>query len=219
MKKVQILGLFHSGTNLLINMIQNNCGVIDDPQNVVDVSENMFCWKHTLRELLINETIKQNPDHLFIIIYKNVYNWMFSVAIDPIDLKFEKGIFGKCRLLNLEFDNIVDFHNRYNQMYKRLLTKFPQQVVLLDYYKLIQKENVLDYLKPKLATLGLYLKDEQSVLAKLDRPSKTTGVRNSQEAINKYDLIQQTMKATLVSYPDILEHHLNTDLMTYFESL
>lgn len=219
MKRVQVLGPFHSGTNLLLNMITNNCMDINRPEDPVDVSENMFAWKHTLRELHLNEVAIESPDNVFIIIYKNVYNWIFSIALQPIDIKLEEGLLGKCSMLTHECKNIIELYNKYYNMYKRLLETYPNNFVMIDYYKFIQGETTIDYIRPKLEKIGLKLKDEKLVLEKLNKPSKqNNSVQNSKEALDKYFLVQKTMKKVLVSYPHMMSS-LDTELMDYFGSL
>jgi len=219
MKKVQVLGPFNSGTNLLIKMLVNNCIEIEKPGDKVVVCENILMWKHTLRHQFIRKRALESKNHVFIIVYKNIYNWLFSVAISPYDIQIPKGLFGKLKMMNLEYNNIVDLHNHYCSMHKKLLEEFPDQIVAIDYFKLIQKEGLIDYLKPKLEKIGLKLKDEKNVVEKLDRPCKFENtVKNSNQALDKYHLVQEMMKSTIASHPDIAKC-INFELMDYFENL
>jgi len=219
MKKVQVLGPFNSGTNLLIKMLVDNCIDLEKPDDKVFVCENMLMWKHTLRDYFIKRRAIENRDHVYIVIHKNIYNWLFSVAINPLDISIPKGLFGKAQMQNCDYDNLVHLHNRYYKMYKELLEEFPDQIVAIDYYKLIQKDGLINYLKPKLEKIRLKFLDEKRALSKLDNPSKNeNSVQNSHQALNKYHLVQETMKTTLASFPSVADS-IDTNLMDHFENL
>lgn len=218
MKKVQVLGPFNSGTNLLINILIGNCTTLQKPGEKVEVSENMISWKHTLRWYHVKATLENNPDTLVIIIYKNLYNWMMSMGICSHDILIPKGMAGKCSLLNLEFDNIVECHNVYHRMYKNLHEKFPKQVVVINYYKLIQKDNIINYLRSKLEKIGLDIISDDHVLNKISGSARGHSVSSSDEAFDKYSIVQEAMKKTIASNAD-LKKSLDIGLMDYFEKL
>lgn len=219
MKKLQVLGPFHSGTNLLLKMLIDNCEDLDNPDdNKVDISENLLSWKHTLRIWYIDGLLQEKKENVLVLIYKNMYNWMMSMALDPIDVKLEKGLSGKCKMLNLEFENIIQMYNRYYRMYKFFLEKHPRQVVVLHYYKMIQKDTGPSYIRSKLESIGVQLVSEEMILEKLGCASRRESVANSSEAVDKYSLVQQTMQKSMASYPR-LKSFIEQDLIDYFEEL
>lgn len=127
MKKLQVLGPFNSGTNLLLDMFQNNCIDVNDCK-VIDISSNILSWKHTLCIQFIRQKLKASPDHVIIVMYKNLYNWIYSVHRNPYDIRIDNGIYGKVALLNIECENIVNLYNRYLTTYQHILKEFQNRL-------------------------------------------------------------------------------------------
>jgi hypothetical protein len=93
-RTIKIVGPFNTGTNLLANIINSD--------NCVDLLSNSTCSllrqtthdatnfdKHTVN---ISEIIQylQNEKNLVIIMYKNVYNWLYSIKKAQYSLKGDK---------------------------------------------------------------------------------------------------------------------------------
>jgi len=122
MKQLQVMGPFNSGTNLLIRILMENCEDITSG-SLVNISENMCFWKHTLRRDFIDAHI-HDPDKIFIILFKHLYNWIPSIEKNPYDIIFlDHDIMGSIQMQNFRYDNIVQLYNRYYRLYRDLLEK------------------------------------------------------------------------------------------------
>ena len=111
--KVQVLGPFNSGTNILLLILMDNC--VDRWGRKIFSSENMLMWKHTLRTDFIANAISK-PTNLFIILYKRVYNWIDSIHRNSYDIILHDGAFGKATMQGIPYDNLVVLYNRYYEM-------------------------------------------------------------------------------------------------------
>ena len=73
--KIQILGPFNTGTNLLAKILKKN---INQDIKIHREGHTLF-WKHTIDRSKIDEYIESNPDTLFICLYKPIQNWICSM--------------------------------------------------------------------------------------------------------------------------------------------
>lgn len=214
--KIQVMGPFNSGTNLVTDILMDNS--IDMKDEKVETCENMLMWKHTLRTDFIANKIKI-PTNLFIIMYKNVYNWLFSIQKNPYDITLNNGICGTAEMQGFKYDNVIQLHNRYYNMYRSMLKDYPKQVVYLDYYKIIQ-ENPTEYINSKLEKIGVRIKDVKKIEKVLSEPSKNHGkdcVKNASDARWKYDRVQSMMKTYVSSNPR-MRSMIRNDIMEWFEN-
>lgn len=210
--RVQVMGPFNTGTNLLLQMMQDNC--VDEDENPVKSSENMLFWKHTLRTDFIGKAL-ESPDNRFIIMYKRVYNWVYSVQRNSYDIQLHDGIYDKVTMQGRCYDNILQLYNRYYDMYKEMLLKHPDQVIFLDYGKMISSP---EYIVKRLSQIGLTLKDKSVILAVLSKPSKIHGkgnVMNAKEALDRYEQVFALVKIIVDNHS--MSSCLRKDLMDWFD--
>ena len=111
-KRIHIIGPFNTGTNLLFNII-NNSECIDLTQNITFTIEHQHkpFGKHTL-EIKTIETYLNNPDNLLIIMYKNIYNWLYSIKKEEYDIIYTK-LFLPVELYGKKFPNMIELYNFY----------------------------------------------------------------------------------------------------------
>lgn len=215
--KVQVLGPFNSGTNILLNMLTDNC--MDKWDRPVLTSENMLMWKHTLRTDFIANAFA-NPNNLFIILYKRVYNWIDSIERNSYDIFLDEGAFGKATMQGITYDNLVLLYNRYYDMYKKMLEEHSQHVVFLDYYKMIQEETAEEYIQEKLKRIGLRLVDPSVIHCVLRTPSKNHGkgvVQNANEAVERYDNISKKIMYIMICDHPSVKECVRPEIMKWFD--
>ena len=200
MKNIQILGPFNTGTNLIVKILQSigaRCTACSE----------RLTWKHRIYKEKLEECIINNKNTLFICMYKPIYQWIESVKKHPYEITWNKDIYSKCyfegvnrtcrpaRELNqFEYENIVELYNIYYLTYKYLIEKY-NNVIQIDYYKLLDKENVEKYIEDKIPFLNI--KDKQNIINDiLNRPSKCHGapVNNYEEALKKKERIDNNFK-------------------------
>lgn len=118
--------------------------------------------------------------------YKPIYHWIESIKKHPYDIKWNKDIYIKCTFKDkTEYKNIVELYNSYYLTYKYLIEKY-NNVIWIDYYKLLDKENVKKYIEDKLSSFNIKI-NENNINDILNKPSKIHGnlVNNSEEALKK----------------------------------
>ena len=212
--KIQILGPFNTGTNLLAKILKENI----QQKIQIQYDGQTLCWKHTLDKSLIEEKIKLNPDTLFICLYKPLHNWICSMQKSSYNVKWNKTITGKCTFLkNRHYNNIVELYNIYYNMYIQLINDH-KRVVFMNYYDIIVKENVVKYVTNKLSAFNLSIKGNHNIFNILNKPSKAHGrsVNSANDAINKadkcYNSINNCEKNKL-----IIKEWFNYEIKDYFE--
>ena len=82
-KKIQILGPYNTGTNLLSQILRDN---LRQNVNIHPEGHTLF-WKHTNDKQFIINSIKSNKDTLFICLYKPLINWVCSMKKYSYDVK------------------------------------------------------------------------------------------------------------------------------------
>ena len=226
MKKIQVLGPFNSGTNLIMKMIEDNCLSVEDGQ-MTKQSENFFFWKHTLRKDFIDKAMLDNfhRDGLLIMMYKHPFNWASSVFQTPYDIVFDDGMLGGVTMQGRKYSSIFELYDRYYTMYQQLIQEYPGKIVLLDYQKMIDQETCEAYIHERLRQLGLVLVDRTKIQDVLSYPSKTLGVqvKNAHEAVIKYSRVQENIRHILdvVAGPQMKKtiEKILQDHVSYFTSL
>jgi len=200
MKKFCVLGPFHSGTNLIAKIVSH---------------KYRYCritYKHSISDINID------PDVMYIIMYKNVYNWMASIKKESYEIRFRNGFYDPIEYQKRNFENLLALYHEYYRNYRELLQKYPTQMICIDYYQLIQGKKGFEYLNLQLQKIGCPpLQDSNHFLLMLSMPSKLHGksVQNSTEALLK----QNTNR---VLYQKEIHHHLSheidQDLYDFFDS-
>lgn len=85
-KKIQILGPFNTGTNLISKILNDNLS-----EDIYIESEgHTLLFKHILNKKNIINTINSNQDTLFICIYKPIHNWICSIRKASYGISWSK---------------------------------------------------------------------------------------------------------------------------------
>ena len=215
-KNVHVIGPYNTGTNLLFNII-NNSECIDLIQNKSISIEHQHrpFGKHTL-DINIIENYLKNPDNLLIIMYKNVYNWMYSIKKEHYYIKYTK-LYLPVELDNKKFHNMLELYNFYYINYMSLLEKYPN-AIFLDYKMVIDKSTSYNYINNKLSKINLSINSKDKFHKTLMTPAKTHGksVKNVIEAKESYSDIQTMVKNFLLTKPKF-NRSVKTVLIDYYE--
>lgn len=226
--KIIIVGPFCSGTNLVENLLFDNCREINLNKNISNVKimrNNTIYWKHTMNIELLNTVIDDNT--LVIVLYKHIYNWISSICASKYFLNFdkfndkvifdvshgspkiEKKFHTKC-----VFDNIIDLYNTYYKNYLQI----KKNCIFVNYKKIIMDDGFL-YINNKLNAHNLCINDKNKFMKQLDKPSKNHGscVKNNIEAQNKYDTVQLEIKNLIESFN--MSELVDYKLLEHFENL
>ena len=220
-RKIQILGPYCSGTNLVSKILQQN---IKQDIQIHREGHTLF-WKHKINKSFIEKYITSNTNTLFICIYKPIHNWVCSVQNFSYNIDWDKTLTGKCIFkkikdknnIDLEYKNIIELYNEYYNMYMELIHSH-KRVIFLNYYDIIDKKNVVKYITNKLFVYNLSIKNNNNIFSILDKPAKKPekSVKSSDEAINKknesYNKINNCGKNRL-----IIKKHLNNEIIDFFE--
>ena len=222
--KIQLLGPFNTGTNLLTNILKQN---IKEDIKIHWEGHTLF-WKHAINKSLIEKYIKSNTDTLFICIYKSLHNWISSMQKSSYNIKWDKTLTGKCHFVKeihneisyeeKYYKNIILIYNEYYNMYMQLINNH-NRVIFMNYYDIIDKKNVVKYITNKLFVYNLSIKSDNNIFSILDKPSKNHGgsVNSVDEAINKknksYNNINNCEKNKL-----IIKEHFNYEIRDFFEN-
>ncbi len=222
------IGPFNSGTNLLNNIL-NHSSCIDKVTKkkikVVDSDrinkEPDPIWKeislkHVFSEKVLDKYVNYKKIGI-IILYKNVYNWIYSIKKTPYHLVFET-LFTTIDLKGNKFDNIIELYNFYYKMYINVIEN-NDNVIFIDYYKLIDDKISFNYINYKLNKLGLCITDKVKLLEELNKPSKSHGncVDNCKTALDNYLTNQQLVKKFIIHNTKLIEK-VDTNIINYFEN-
>lgn len=216
-RNVHLIGPFNTGTNMLFNII-NSCCCIDmnNNSNVQIECQHKPFGKHTLDITLINQYL-DNPNNLLIIMYKNIYNWLYSIKKENYDIKYTK-IYLPVELYGKKFPNMIELYNFYYINYMSILTRYPN-AVFLDYEKIINVNSSFNYLNQKLSNINLRILYQDSFYSILMTPSKTHGypVNNATQAKNKYNINKQLVRNFVNNIPKF-NRSIKTILFDFYEN-
>jgi hypothetical protein len=223
-KKIIIIGPFNSGTNLIENLLINNC--YHENKNLISVvKNNTIYWKHTLNMKLLETICDENT--LIIIMYKEIYNWIASTQISKYWFNFNKindkiqfnvdknaSVIEKKFHQNCSFNNIVEVYNSYYDAYKNLKNN---NVIYVNYKKLIS-ENSFNYLNDKLNKFNICICNKKMFENELNKPSKNHGscVKNNIEAIRKYGETNLKIK-NLINQCNLI-NYIDQDIINFYEN-
>lgn len=222
--KIQLLGPYNTGTNLLAKILKQNI-----KQNIkLYMDGQTLFWKHTINKSLIEKYIKLDTDTLFICLYKPMHNWVCSMQKHSYDIKWDNTLMGKCNFIAKRhngilykgqiYNNIIEIYNEYYNMYIELINAH-KRVICMNYYDIIDKENVVKYITNKLFVYNLSIKSDHNIFSILDKPSKNHGksVNSSNEAMNKknecYNNINNCEENKL-----IIKEYFNYEIREFFEN-
>jgi hypothetical protein len=227
--QVFFIGPFNSGTNLLQNILSNAETInMNTSQNirVFNKRENDSEWinsvhlKHCFLKNVLNKYIHMKNMGV-IVLYKNVYNWIYSIKKEPYEFKFinnKNKLFSTLFLGQYKFNNIIQAHNLYYTMYMDIIEK-NSNVIFVDYYKLINNETSFDYLNQKLYPLGIKINNREKMMKELNKPAKNHGlcIQNSNLALQNYVSNQELVKQFVIQNTN-LNRNVNTKVIKYFEN-
>jgi hypothetical protein len=154
-----------------------------------------------------------------IVLYKNVYNWLYSVKKEPYDIKLIKNkLFDTLLFANHKFDHIIQLYNLYYTMYMDIIEK-NSNVIFVDYYKLINNETCFEYVNQKLLPLGIKVNNRDQMMKQLNKPAKTHGkcIQNSNIALQNYLLNQELVKQFVIKNTK-LNNNIDKKVIEYFEN-
>lgn len=217
------IGPFNTGTNLLQNIISNaDCISIENNKLIKLRNIENEPWikgvnvKHCFSRNVLNQFI-YTKNMGVIILYKNVYNWIYSIKKEPYEFKFNK-IFDTVIIDKYIFKNIIETYNLYYTMYMNILEK-NSNVVFVDYYKLINNETCFDYLNHKLLPLGIKISNKEKMMEQLNKPAKQHGmcIQNSLFAVNQYISNQELVQNFIIKNTN-LSNSINNQIIHYFEN-
>jgi hypothetical protein len=223
--QVFCIGPFNSGTNLLEKILSNSdCINTSNNERIQIVNKERDEWipnvnfKHCfLRNVLDKYVHVKNMG--VIVLYKNVYNWLYSVKKEPYDIKLIKDkLFDTLLFANHKFDHIIQLYNLYYTMYMDIIEK-NSNVIFIDYYKLINNDTCFEYLNQKLYPLGIKINNREQMMKQLNKPAKTHGkcIQNSNIALQNYLLNQELVKQFVIQNTN-LNHTIDTKIIEYFEN-
>ncbi len=213
-KRIQILGPYNTGTNLLSQILRDN---LKQNVNIHPEGHTLF-WKHTIDRPFVINSIKSNKDTLFICTYKPIDNWICSMMKYNYDIRWNNELKDKCRFKGVEYENIIRLYNKFYNMYIGLINNF-DNVISMSYYDIINKNTVVNYISNKLNKFGLNIKSENNIMSILDKPSKDhgNGVKSSNEAFRKkkdcHNKIYNNKENKL-----LIDSHLNHRINRFFEN-
>ena len=193
----------NTGTNLITKLLSN-----------LHINEQLF--KHTVKMNKL-QSIANKPNTLIIIMYKNIFNWLYSIKKESYELNVNK-LTDKINFLGNTYQNTIDIYNTYYRNYIQLINIYPN-IVWLDYIKLIDIKSGYSYLETKLSPFKLNLINETKFIEILNKPSKSHGntVKNANEATSKYEPNKVMVKQFLIKKKPKLIKDIDLSIIQYFE--
>jgi hypothetical protein len=205
MTKIRVFGPFHTGTNL-IHTIINEAGCIVNGKPITANQND----KHDLNPQF-------SEDEFVILMYKNVFNWIYSINKEPYDMTFNE-LTSQISFREETFQNIIHLYNSYYLSYMDLLTSQNKNIIFLDYGKIIDKDSGFDYINGKLGTMGLNIQNREKFSEILGKPSKSHGFSrlNSDDALARY-LPNQLVYKKFIHEQTLIAHFVDSDITDFFE--
>ena len=220
-KHIHIIGQFNTGTNLINNIISNSdvIDLVDNDSIVIYNNDNEPIHKHTLIIKDINNYLL-DKNNIVIIMYKNVYNWLYSIPKAPYDIKL-KNMFSTVELYSKKFDNMIELYNFYYINYISILNNF-NNVIFIDYEKIIDTDThtSFDYINSKLQKINLQITSRDKMIIELSKPSKNHGdpVNSATDAKNNYKQNNEMVKQFVQKIP-VLNKSVRSSIINYFEKI
>jgi hypothetical protein len=148
--------------------------------------------------------------------YKNVYNWIYSIKKECYDVKYSK-LFLPVELYGKNFPNMVELYNYYYINYMSILNKY-SNVVFLDYEKVIQKNESYDYINNALRKINIFISSKSKFDIQLMTKAKSHGnsVKTADEAAQKFNKNQKMVK-TFINKHNNLKRSIKNQLITFYE--
>jgi len=219
------IGPFNSGTNLLEKILTNSDTInIYNNNSIKIINKERDEWipnvnfKHCFLRNILDKYIHSKNTGI-IILYKNVYNWLYSMKKEHYDIKMIKNkLFDTLLFGQYKFDDIIQVYNLYYTMYMDIIEK-NSNVIFVDYYKLINNDSSFEYLNQKLSPLGIKVNNREKMMLQLNKPAKNHGkcIQNSNLALQNYVSNQDLVKQFVIQNTK-LNHTINTKVIEYFEN-
>lgn len=176
-----VIGPLNTGTNLLEKILERCYGLTILHRDV----------KHTLRKSTLIYRQDVNPGLIYIVMFKNVYNWIASIQKHHYDIQFSQSalVLDSTDITYREeqFSNIMEIYNKYYGVYLSMHDDHKYNMIFLDYYRLIDGKEGETYLIRKLKEFEEIKANEEEFMRVLNKPSKNHGmsVNNFREALEK----------------------------------
>lgn len=216
-REYTIAGPLNSGTNIIEKILEKCYGLDVIHKDV----------KHTLRKPTLVYRQQINPNLTYIIMYKNIYNWIASIQKYTYDIKFYDLKSGgsvldakNIRYRQENFSNIIEIYNKYYSTYMSMYNDHKYNMIFIDYYRLINGKDGEYYLLRKLHDLDTHIqKNEDEFIKILNEPSKIHGhsVMNFTEALEKRDRLHNLYRCEVVEKN--LSRYIQNDLYEKIERL
>ena len=230
MKRIQILGPFNSGTNLLAKILNNAA----NEKISLSPCGSTYFWKHNIYFKKIYNFIKKNQEVLFICMYRDIYEWINSVLKKNYDLKgmsnnftrdkiisiSSKNSFGQlkldkpCTIHGCHFKDLIHLHKFYLFNYLKLITSF-KNVICISYSKVLLPDR-FNYLSEKFNKFNITL-NKINLEKIIEKPSKGHGgsVKNINQAIEKSKNINKKFSEKDLKY---IKKRINLKLIHFFRN-
>ena len=199
-RNIHVIGSFNTGTNLLFNIINNCCCTDLNNNSVIYIKHQHIPFgKHTLDIKLIEQYLN-NPDNLLIIMYKNIYNWLYSIKKECYDVTYSK-LYLPVQLYGKQFPNMIELYNFYYINYMSILNRY-SNAIFLDYEQIINLNTSFYYLNQKLSKINLFIHPD-NFNSTLMTKSKNHGnpVNNTKEAQQHYATNKKLVRNFVNSIP------------------
>ena len=215
MMRIQILGPYNSGTNLIHKILNNATNEKISIKN----SGSTFFWKHNIYFKKIYKFIKNNPNVLFICMYRDIFQWIKSTLKTNYDVKglpinypgnkitsiSSKNSFHPlklnkpCSIHGYYFKDLIHLHKFYLFNYLKLITSF-KNVICISYSKILLPDR-FNYLSEKLNKFNITL-NKINLEKILQKPAKGHGgsVENIKQAIEKSKNVNNTYSENDLKY-------------------
>ena len=117
-----------------------------------------------------------------------------------------------------KFPNMIELYNFYYINYLSILNKF-DNVIFLDYEKVIDANSSFDYINSKLQSLNLCILSKDKFMLELSKPAKTHGatVKSATEAKKIYNINNNMVEQFVRKIPGFHNSISNT-VLHYFEN-
>jgi hypothetical protein len=218
--QIHIIGPFNTGTNLMFKII-NNSECIDTITNTIITTNDTSNVHNPFNKHILNmsvfENYLNNPDNLLIIMYKNIYNWLYSIKKESYDITYTK-LYLPVELYGKQHTNMIELYNYYYVNYMSILERY-KNVIFIDYRKIIDCSTSYDYINNKIKPFNLRLSSYDKFYKTLMTKAKDHGnpVSNSNEANEKY-LVNRKLVQSFLECKPLFKKSIKNMLLNYFEN-
>ena len=213
MSIIQILGPFNSGTNLLARILRDTSHLDSDDNIFIEPVGSTIIWKHSIEYNLIRYICNMKNTIIFIM-YRDPFLWINSMIKKSYDIRNFKKLNSKISFRNYKYKNIIKLYNHYYDTYMSIIKK-NNNVVWIDYCKLVDKNNSYDYIQEKIKSVNLKLNSKNKLLYYLNTPAKHHGdsVKTSEVALKKCKEIELLFSKTDKDY---INKYLDPEIQNFF---